>query len=103
MHDENPLLVAVAALAAAALFDPLRRRVQATVDRRFNRARYDAQRAIEAFANRLRDKVDLDELSQDLNTVVAETVAPAKHVLVGAGGRTVTLELNFRICHGTKP
>ena len=77
LSEENPLLVAAATLAVAALFNPLRRRVQFTVDRRFNRTHYDALRTVEAFADRLRDKVDVDELCQDLKTVVATTVSPA--------------------------
>jgi hypothetical protein len=70
------LVVAASTLAAAAVFGPARRRVQAFVDRRFDRARYDALRALEALRARLRDEVDLDELHRSLVATVAETVAP---------------------------
>jgi hypothetical protein len=77
----TPAAVAVSTLAAAALFNPLRRRVQLVVDRRFNRARYDADQTVAAFATRLKDAVDLDSVGNDLTAVVDQALEPA-HVSV---------------------
>lgn len=68
--------VAASTLAAFALFNPLRRRVQRTVDRRFNRGRYDAERMVAAFATRLRDAVDLDAVQLELLDTVKRAVEP---------------------------
>ena len=73
--------VAASTLAAAALFNPLRRRVQRVVDRRFSRARYDGEQTVAAFAVRLKDAVDLDWVRDDLASVVQKALEPA-HVSV---------------------
>jgi hypothetical protein len=77
LRFRTPVAVAAATLAAAALFNPLRRRVQQIVDRRFNRVRYDADQTVAAFVGRLREAVDLDTLRADLLAVVDSAVEPA--------------------------
>jgi hypothetical protein len=77
----TPVAVAASTLAAVALFNPLRRRVQQVVDRRFNRARYDADQTVAAFAARLKDAVDLDSVRDDLAGVVHHALEPA-HISV---------------------
>jgi hypothetical protein len=80
-HHHSSVAVAAATLAAAALFAPLRWRVQRVVDRRFNRARYDAELIVAGFAARLKDTVDLDSVRDDLAGVVHRALEPA-HVSV---------------------
>jgi hypothetical protein len=77
----TPVAVAAPTLAAAALFGPVRRRVQRGVDRRFNRARHDADKTVAAFAVRLKDAVDLDAVQADLASAVQHTLEPT-HVSV---------------------
>jgi len=84
---KSPVAVAVSTLAAAALFSPLRRRVQRAVDRRFNRARYDADQTVAAFAVRLKDAVDLDTVQDDLAAVVQRVLEPAHLTLWVSEGR----------------
>jgi hypothetical protein len=75
---DSSLVVAGATLAVAAVVGPARRRVQAAVDRRFNRRRYDAAQTIQAFSARLRDQVDLDTLTGELLAVVEQTMQPTQ-------------------------
>jgi hypothetical protein len=83
---KSPVAVAAATLATAALFNPVRRRVQRTVDRRFNRARYDADLTVAAFAARLKDAVDLDAVQADLASVVQRALEPV-HVSLWTNDR----------------
>jgi hypothetical protein len=76
--DDSPdWLIAIGTLVIVAFFRPVRRRVQGAVDRRFNRARYNATQTIESFSARLRDEVDLDALGAELRSVVSRTMQPA--------------------------
>jgi ribosomal protein S7 len=73
--------VAIATLAVAAAFQPVRRRVQRAMDRRFDRRRYDASRTIAAFSARLRQQTDLDTLAEELLAVVEDTMQPTRALL----------------------
>ncbi len=77
LGQDSPLVVAGATLVVAAAFQPARRRIQAAVDRRFNRRRYDAAQTIQAFSARLRQQVDLDTLTAELLGMVEQTMQPA--------------------------
>jgi hypothetical protein len=83
---KSPVAVAAATLATAALFNPVRRRVQRIVDWRFNRARYDADLTVAAFAARLKDAVDLDAVQADLASAVQQALEPV-HVSLWTNGR----------------
>ncbi len=81
LFGDSPVAVAASTLIVAALFQPLRRWIQSRVDRRFDRARYDGERTVAAFSQRLRDDVDLDSLRADIQGVVARTVVPSSVTL----------------------
>jgi hypothetical protein len=76
LPSDSPLVVAASTLAAAALFTPLRRRVQGWVDQRFNRSRYDTEKVMRGFTESLRDEVDGEEMVRGWIGVVSDTMQP---------------------------
>jgi hypothetical protein len=96
---KSSVAVAASTLVVAALFNPLRRRVQHTVDRRFNRARYNAEAVVAAFTARLRQTVDLDTVRGDLVGVVHEAFQPA-HVSVWLSGAGTQAAVPERVSPG---
>lgn len=79
--DDSPFAVAAATLVAAGAFSPARRRIQRAVDRRFNRARYDAAQTVDEFRSRLRDELDLESITASVQTAMQRTVQPTRSLV----------------------
>ena len=95
-YSGSSVAVAASTLVVAAIFQPLRRRVQSVVDRRFNRSRYDAERTAAAFSTHLRDEVDLANLNAEVRQVIAATVAPVTVGLwIRQGGRRIVTSMTI--------
>jgi len=92
----SPLILVGSTLAIAALFQPLRKRIQQVIDRRFYRRKYDAARTLAAFSTTLRSEVDLNELSEQILAVVQETMQPA-HISLWLRDPEPSRERNTRL------